>query len=732
MKQRSISCAICLSIGAIFPLQGAVSSVGFEVDTSQRNQVLALWNQVYRASDGFESRLAWTGAYGGTCNPGAVSAAFESDVERRINFYRAMAGISASVLVNEGSRVVIEATDTYKPAAATTKQAAAQNAALMFSYAGQLNHTPPPATPFSCWTQAAWNAAKNSNLALGLYGPDAVDGYMRENDLLSLSTWSDTVGHRRWLLMLGLTNVGSGDVPGGSGFRSSNVLYVLPGPVGLERYTPKFVAWPPAGYFPDELMPSQWSLSYPGADFSSASVEMRDSAGQLLALTVVDGSNSDQGDPTLIWTIPAPLVVTSVSDDVAYSIVVEGIKVGGKSVAHSYQVTITDPDRLNESMNLVGTSNPPVSGANYHFGAVPENEGYRLIVLKNGPANWTEGAESAQYIMDSSGASYSLRGAHQYGNQGGSFRRSGAFSFRMSFPSPTEHGPQSFEIDREITAESGSKIRYYTRRGYITQYELLKLQISKDGVNWVTLTSLPGTSGVAISDASFVQRSAIVPDGFGSFKIRFELTHTPGMAINYVAQGSQYPTGVFIDDITITDATWVTSSNSTPYPSGAEVVRLDDAAAGEALIDGAEYGLRIAANLGGRDYFSMLTMPVVIGSKLGGYDLWQDADYPMIGGFDDDDDGDGLANGVEYGLYTDPMKPSFPPPMTMNAVTSRLSMQWPAEGMRGDLAYQIEWSENLAEWFTTGSSVSDGAGVIEGSVPMGSEQRFLRWNLSQP
>ena len=74
---------------------------GFTVDRQSRMDVVSFWHAVYQESEGYEGRIDWAGA------PGTTSAAFKGDVQRRLNYYRAMAGMRADMGMNTGSTVLI-------------------------------------------------------------------------------------------------------------------------------------------------------------------------------------------------------------------------------------------------------------------------------------------------------------------------------------------------------------------------------------------------------------------------------------------------------------------------------------------------------------------------------------------------------------------------------------------------------------------------------------------------
>ena len=147
-------------------------AAGFLIDTSRREEVRNFYNAVYQASENIPS--AWTGNIA-ACQAGVVSSTYRSAVLRRINYYRAMAGMPANVVLY--STVV-----PYN-----------QAGALLMSANSSLSHFPP--SSWSCYTASGANAAGNSNIALGMAGADAVDGYIVDD-----GSGNTAAGHRRWIL----------------------------------------------------------------------------------------------------------------------------------------------------------------------------------------------------------------------------------------------------------------------------------------------------------------------------------------------------------------------------------------------------------------------------------------------------------------------------------------------------------------------------------------------------
>ena len=74
-----------------------------------------------------QPRPCWTGDVG-ACDAGTTSNTLKDDTRRRVNYFRAMAGLSSTITFD------------------ATKSAKAQKAALIMAYEGELSHY--PATDF--------------------------------------------------------------------------------------------------------------------------------------------------------------------------------------------------------------------------------------------------------------------------------------------------------------------------------------------------------------------------------------------------------------------------------------------------------------------------------------------------------------------------------------------------------------------------------------------------------
>jgi uncharacterized protein YkwD len=293
------------------PTPGSTTSTTTVADAS-RASAARLWTTEYLPSVGVASQ--WTGSVA-SCASGSLSASYRSAVLRRINYFRVMAGLPA---------VQLDATFS----------ARAGEAALMMAANNALSHTPP--LSWLCYTAAGADGAAHSNLALGVAGPQAVDGYIEDGGATNAA-----VGHRRWLLHPPTTRMGLGDVPG-----QANALWVLDnagGAIGAVVPRDGYVAWPPKGYVPRSLVFPRWSFALDGADLSGATVSLTRN-GKACAVAVVhrDRPPGLYGDPAVVWEVDASCA-PGTTGDVAYRVTVGGVVVGGASRSYSYTATAFTP-----------------------------------------------------------------------------------------------------------------------------------------------------------------------------------------------------------------------------------------------------------------------------------------------------------------------------------------------------------------------------------------------------
>jgi len=275
----------------------------------------SLYKTVYIPNLGVDSQ--WNGNHA-TCNEGATSDSFRTSVFNVINYFRSMAGFPGITGFN------------------SAYSAKAQKAAFMMSVNGQLTHYPPDT--WTCYSADGDEGAQNSNLFLGYYGGYAIDGYIEDS-----GAGNYFVGHRRWILYPQTQYMGTGDIPPVSSYYSSNALWVFDGNYGETRPPTRddYVAWPPPGYVPYQVIYQRWSFSYPNADFSGATISMTKN-GQPLGLNQKSPA-SGFGENTLVWEPSEPFGIKPTSDTV-YQVNLTNVGITSSAQNYSYTVIIFDPD----------------------------------------------------------------------------------------------------------------------------------------------------------------------------------------------------------------------------------------------------------------------------------------------------------------------------------------------------------------------------------------------------
>jgi uncharacterized protein YkwD len=321
----ALLCALALMLSHGVAPSAAQNALGADISTRAAAQ--ALFNTQYRGP-GASASIEWSGQPYPACAAGTTSATFRAATLQRINYFRSMAGL-APVRLSDGYNQKAQAAALMVQADPTT-----------------IDHSMPPGWP--CHSTAGQEAGLKSNLAQGHNGPDAIDAYMED-----YGAGNTQAGHRRWILYPQTQQMGTGDTAAGSrgsSFFATNVLWVMddrindPAPAVRDG----FVAWPPKGFVPYQVVFPRWSFSIADANFSAATVSVT-SGGQ--AVTVqLEAYAEGFGDNTLVWRMAGLSVNGSANwprpaADTVYSVTISNVRVGGQTRSYTYDVTIFDQDR---------------------------------------------------------------------------------------------------------------------------------------------------------------------------------------------------------------------------------------------------------------------------------------------------------------------------------------------------------------------------------------------------
>ena len=502
---------------------------GFVIDPTVRETVRLFYSTVYLSSAGVPSD--WNGDVA-SCTAGNTSSAYQSATRRRVNWYRAMAGIPASIVFDSGFNIK------------------AQQAALIMSANNNLSHNPP--TSWTCYTADGAQAAGKSNLALGSAGPDAIDAYIED-----YGSSNNLVGHRRWILYPQTQTMGTGDVVStSSSYNRANSLWVFDNNIWGVRPSVRdnFIAWPPKGYVPYQTVHPRWSISYPSADFSNATVTINRNGSSITVTKETYATG--YGENTLVWR-PSPYTdgqgwVKPTADE-TYQVTVGNVLVNNQPQTFSYTVTIFDPSVKGSDytpQSITGSSSiPNGQSTTYTFSPVPIANSYQW--RQGSATNYTtiNGAESGlgDFLADgSSGYSPISTGSPS----------TGSAAYHLAHPTPPVD--QTLTLTKTLFVGATSNLQFDSRLGYAMPNQYAMVEASEDeGQSWITLYEQAGSN--SSGESSYSAKSVPLAGFSGkTIMLRFRYRMAGGSYYN----GTSDNVGWLFDNVQVTDSQ--AASFSTP------------------------------------------------------------------------------------------------------------------------------------------------------------------------
>lgn len=306
----------------------SITLVSFNVHGQMSNRADALndYNNYYLTSEITVSNLNWTGNTDG-CVAGSISTSAKNKFLDRIKYFRRLVGVSDNVTLDN------------------TKNNKCQEAALIMDANNSLNHFPP--SSWDCYNADGAEAAGKGNLHIGnisLFNP--INSYISDHH-----TGNEPVGHRRWIFYSKATEFGIGQTT------TANSMWVIQDSSTPAIYN-EYIAYPPNGYIPNHLAFERWSFGIPNANFSNASVRVKDQNNNELDVDIIYKSGPIYADNTIVFE-PSGIITNSM-DDIEYEITISNIA-GASSNQYTYTTRLFDPqiDQLDGSCNL---SDGPLTG----------------------------------------------------------------------------------------------------------------------------------------------------------------------------------------------------------------------------------------------------------------------------------------------------------------------------------------------------------------------------------
>lgn len=500
---------------------------GFVVNTDSREEVRGFYNAIYPTSDNVpqDSTADVSG-----CTPGHNSNAFQQAELRRINWFRAMAGMPAAIYLNP------------------IDDGGSQEMAVLESANNVLDHN--PTNTYDCYnTFAAMYAGGDQSL--GADGAEAT-----RNFIWDFGAKNNEVGHRRWILYPPEIVMGVGDVPGVSGHAAANLTFVFdPASFGARPATRQpYVAWPPEGFAPYQVVFPYWSFGLSNADLSAATITMTSNG--IPVTTAIQPYQTGFGENTLVW-VPMGLDATTEGTtfpfsgtDTVYSVTVGNIKYNGATISYSYNVTVFDPavpggDYIPTVLN--GPVPAVVNAATIYSAVSPNNPhvtSYNFFTAQLVSGNLNDNANNGL-------TNFTLTPQPNY-----SVVTTQPFSSGNCFNLEhfdTNSFPQLFQLNETLFPATNTTISFQSELGFASPDEVARVQVSADGgVNWQDLYTQPGNDSY---ESSFTAHTLSLSNYAGmTIRMRFNFDFQGGTFYN-----SGFPIGWFFTGIVITNTQALTN-----------------------------------------------------------------------------------------------------------------------------------------------------------------------------
>ncbi len=503
------------TVGLAAPASAEVQVGPFNIDVSDREQVRAAWYTIYQSSENID--IGWTGNHA-NCVAGEPSAEYLAATLSRVNYYRAMAGVPSNVVIN--------------PAA----QQIAQETALAQSANSGMTHNVP--ADWRCRTQNAVDGAATANLAGP--GPGGIDGYVRDGGPINTHA-----GHRRSMLNPIIVSLGLGNVGNGPGLTGRGAMHF-----GDERAPARpatrteYVAWPPAGFSPYQIVHPRWSFALPNGDFSAATVTMS-RAGVNLGAQIE--SRADWAGPGIVWipgNITQPEAWPRPATDETFTVTVANVIVNGAPQSFTYDVTVFDPsvpDPDNTPAVITGPDTAPTAQATtYTVNPLPAAAGYQWRTTTLPRRAFTAGAENGLGDFEAVTSEYNPISTE--------FAATGTSSFRLTAgqgAGPSGDYSQLLTLNRAIVP-SATSVLTFKSRAILFDNVLGFVEASTDsGTTWTTIHSNEAARQTEFAD----HHVSLAPFAEQLMLLRFRVA--PSFATGWFMDQNE---GWYLDDINIANA----------------------------------------------------------------------------------------------------------------------------------------------------------------------------------
>ena len=138
--------------------------------------------------------------------------------------------------------------------------------------------------------------------------------------------------------------MGVANIESHQGYDDANLLWVFDDEVFETetgaRERDGYVAWPPRGFVPREIVYDRWSFSIAGADFSEAIVTVTTGGEEVpLSPLTTEGRPGRVPNPIVVWELD----LQGSSEPAVYDVEISDVSLGGETRDYRYSVSVLAP-----------------------------------------------------------------------------------------------------------------------------------------------------------------------------------------------------------------------------------------------------------------------------------------------------------------------------------------------------------------------------------------------------
>ena len=367
-------------------------------------------------------------------------------------------------------------------------------------------------------------------------------------------------------------------------------LWVIGNPPDPNLNSVDFIAWPPAGYVPRQVVYNRWSFAIPhsannAADFSSANVIVRKNDTEIPINIIYRGNHLDGNDPAIGFEMNAKELIVEDSRDQIFSVTISNIT-GTQKDRYTYEVTTIDPNHLNTV---------PITGPNLiyddtkdelEFDEISGAEMYQLLTSESLKTDWFEGAEDIDNLKvqtDSiSSNSFIVEKVEENDTK----------SFHLV------NSGDNFQIINKLVPSETSILKFDNFFKYVGEGTCVNLEILPDSGQWQKTWQRYGRHGfqVIVGDWDDAWNTVEIPlEQYSGQTIRVRFIYQYESGANWTPLPGEDPfqMGAFIDNISISDCEEIIPLVSKTIQPGNNILNISD-------LNHGVYSLSIKAKISNR------------------------------------------------------------------------------------------------------------------------------------